>query len=182
MNRQRVAHANRTYIQANPERRVRHETSEPGLRWIGRSGCRDAKSERGVHDEKWDEYRAHAEEQRGCQGGPRKPAIGNEGRENERINGTNDIVGDPAHRAFERFLRGVGDARVRERALGHVAKPAPDQTIVGQSDAESTLQEQRPKVHEQSRAKANGDCVQSVSCFSTRDLPRGGCSCLEYSN
>ena len=74
MNRQHVAHANRTYIQADPEGGMRHETSKPGLRWIGRSRRSNAESERWLHEEEWHQYCTNTKEQGGQQSGAREPA------------------------------------------------------------------------------------------------------------
>src|SRR6266545_6715703 len=47
----------------------------------------------------------------------------------------------------------------------NVAKPASEQAVVERWDAEPTLQEQVPKVHDQSCADASGDCTEDVACF-----------------
>ena len=60
----------------------------------------------------------------------------------------------------------------------HVAKPASEQTVVERWNAERTLQEQIPKVHDQICANTNGNCTKDVVCFNAQDLPRHGCCCL----
>jgi hypothetical protein len=83
-------------------------------------------------------------------------------------------MGNQANRALKWFLWRSGDTRVPESAPRDVAKPAPEQAKVERWNAERTLQEQIPKVRDQSRANTNCNCAKDVLWFKTNGLPLDG--------
>ena len=73
---QQAVDANCADVQADAENGMRQEGSYPGLPRIGRSGCRKAKPECGLHDEEWQKHGHHAENQRRHERRLRQPAAG----------------------------------------------------------------------------------------------------------
>jgi hypothetical protein len=79
-------------------------------------------------------------------------------------------VGDPADRALKWFWGRGGNICMPKPALGHVAKPTPEEAVVERENAERTLQKKIPQVHEKSRPNTNGNGSYYSVCLDVHDL------------